>query len=148
MRLDAGTENERVFYSRVPDGYGANSYPRSIPNYGPAEIPPNMDARTGWTPRGMLVPRNYEGEGWDALHGRLMDVSQADRYNAAPNPFPANSVFDTPNAWHAIIPLIRLGPTTSAHPGYSLPSGPGPVMIFHPPPSFGIQTTPIYATGA
>jgi len=125
-------------------GYGNNSYPLSRANYGPEKIQPDMGAPTRWTPYGTFVSYPYEG-GWDALGGRLMHVPQADMYDASPNPFPANGVDDQPNA---AFNLLRLEPTTSAHPGWTLPSlAPSPAMIFQAPPIFGLQTVPINAMG-
>jgi hypothetical protein len=78
----------------------------------------------------------------------MMTVSQADMYNSEPNPWPANATADYPNAPYAAAhDLLRLAPTTSAHPGASMSSGPGPTMVFHAPPVFSMQTTPIVAVG-
>lgn len=124
--------------------YGRNEYPRSAPIYGPAMLPPGMENPTRWTPYGTFVSHPYFG-GWDGLHGRLMHVAQADSYDASTQPFPANSVDDQPNAQFN---LLRLEPTTSAHPGMSLYSyAPTPTMLYHAPPVFGLQTVPIYAVG-
>lgn len=124
--------------------YGRDMYPLSRAVYGPEKLQPNMETPTRWTPFGLFVPTPYFG-GHDGLHGRLMHVPQADMYDSSPNPWPANGVDDQPNAQFN---LLRLEPTTSAHPGYSLPSyAPSPAMVFQAPPIFGIQTVPIPAVG-
>lgn len=124
-------------------GMGYNHYPLSVPEYGPAELEPNMETPTRWTPFGTFVPRPYFG-GHDGLDGRLMHVPQADLYDSARGPWPRSGVDDQPNAaFH----LIRLQPHTSAHPGLSLASTYGPTMVFHTPPVWGTQTTPIWAVG-
>lgn len=134
----------RPMWPRNP-GMGRNVYPRSIPVYAPAELTPSSETPTRWTPFGTFVPRPYFG-GHDGLGGRLMGVPQADLYNSDPCPFPANGVNDQPNAaFH----LIRLQPHTSAHPGASMSLGPEtPTMVYHSPPVWGMQTTPIWAVGA
>lgn len=124
--------------------YGVNNYPRSAPIYAPAMIPPGMENPTQWSPYGTLVAHPYFG-GWDGLGGRLMHVAQADSYDASKNAFPANGVNDQPNA---MFELIRLSPTTSAHPGLTMASGASPVMVFGAPPAYGLQTTPIMALGS
>lgn len=124
--------------------YGRDHYPLSRAIYGPEKFQPDMGAPTRWTPYGMFVSTPYYG-GWDELHGAVMNVPQADLYDASPNPWPANGVDDQPNA---AFNLLRLEPTTSAHPGWSLPSiAPSPAMIFQAPPIFGLQTVPIPAMG-
>ena len=125
--------------------YGASNYPRSRAVYGPARITPNMETPTDWSPWGTFVPHPYSGQ-HDGLRGALMRVSQADTYDASPNPWPANGVDDQPNARFDV---LRLLPSTSAHPGWSLPSlAPSPAMVFQAPPIFGLQTVPIPAVGA
>ncbi len=124
--------------------YGADTYPNSRAVYGPQAQPFNMQTTTNWNPyAGLTVSHAYEG-GWDGLGGRLMHVPQADTYFVGDNPWPANGVDDQPNAYFN---LMRLEPTTSAHPGFSLPSGSSPAMIFAAPPIFGMQTVPIPAFG-
>lgn len=125
--------------------YGNNNYPLSVAEYGPEKLQPDMGAPAGWNPYAGLVESTPYRGGWDGLHGRLMHVPQADMYNASPNPWPANGVDDQPNVFPGI---LRLSPSTSAHPGFSLPSlAPSPAMIFQPPPIFGLQTVPIPAMG-
>lgn len=134
---------ERPMWPRNP-GAGRNDFPRSVTVFAPAELSPSSETPTRWTPYGTFVPRPYFG-GHDGLDGQLMHVPQADLYNSDPCPWPANGVNDHPNAaFH----LIRLQPSTSAHPGASLAgSGGGPAMVFHTPPVWGQQTTPIWAVG-
>ncbi len=124
--------------------YARDNYPRSRAVYGPEMLQPDMLGQTRWTPYGTFESMPYFG-GWDGLGGRLMHVPQADMYDVSANPWPANSVDDQPNARFDV---MHLAPTTSAHPGYSLPSAQsGPTMIFHAPPIFGVQTVPIPAFG-
>jgi hypothetical protein len=124
--------------------YGRDHYALSYQVYAPEGLQPDMGSATRWTPYGTFVSKPYEG-GWDGLEGRLMHVPQADLYNTSQNPWPANGVDDQPNA---AMNILRLAPTTSAHPGYSLPSlQPNATMIFQPPPIFGLQSIPIPAFG-
>lgn len=130
------------------NGFGdRNNYPLSRAVYAPAELPPNMEVMTQWSPYGTLYAQPYEG-GHDPLsqagHG-LMQVPQADLYDTSPNPFPNNGQYDRPNFFPAL--LLRLKPTTSGHKGFSQPTHPGPTMLFHAPPIFSVQTTPIPAMG-
>jgi hypothetical protein len=124
--------------------YARDNYPHSYAFYGPQAQPPNMETKTGWNPYGGIIPREPYFGGYDGLGGRLMHVPQADLYNTAPNPWPANGVDDQPNARFDI---MHMPPSTSAHPGWSIPTGPSPAMIFHAPPIFGVQTVPIPAFG-
>lgn len=138
----------------IGDGRARNAYPRSVAVYGPAMLPLGMEnpgstiPSDGFSARPSFVHVDVSFGDHDGLEGRLMAVAQADMYNSDPNPFPAAGVYDVPGAWHAVMPLLRLQPTTSAHMGLSNPaSGGGPAMLFHAPPVFGVQTTPIYAVG-
>ena len=146
-------QNKPNVINRDPDSQRAGSHLPAYPVYGPEEWPPGMGAPARWTPFGNEQPAYTGGAaaaavGYDGLAGRMMRVPQADFYNSEPNPWPANGVFDQPGAWHAIIPHIRLEPTTSAHPGASISGSPaGPSMLFHAPPVFSMQTKPILALG-
>jgi hypothetical protein len=145
-------QNAGNVINRDPDSQRQGT--RSIANYRPEMRQPDMGAPAGWNPFGMRVA-SYDGNGrapaagrWDGLRGALMDVPQADLLNQAPNPWPANGVADDPMTYQAIMRVMRLKPTTSAHPGASLTSGEAsPSMIFHAPPIFGLQTKPIMAVG-
>lgn len=144
-------QNAGNVINRAPDSQRQGT--RSIANYGPEMFQPDMGAPAGWNPFGMRVA-SYDGGRapaagrWDGLRGRLMDVPQADLFNSAPNPWPANGVADDPAMYQALARSIRLKPTTSAHPGLSLTSGEAsPAMVFHAPPVFGLQTKPIMAVG-
>lgn len=133
---------QRPFWPRNP-GAGRNWFPQSVPVYGPAELTPSSETPTVWSPYGTFVPRPYFG-GHDGLDGALMHVPQADTYNSAVGPWPRNGVNDQPNAaFH----LIRLTPHTSAHPGLTLASSVDPTSVYHTPPVWGMQTTPIWAVG-
>jgi hypothetical protein len=139
--------------NRDPDSQRAGSHLPAYPVYLPEERQPDMGAPSRWTPFGIMQPAYEPGTRapfagrWDGLGGRLMDVPQADFYNSEPNPFPANGVYDQPSAGIGVIGLLRLQPTTSAHPGASLASKEGPTMLFHAPPVFSMQTKPILAVG-
>jgi hypothetical protein len=130
-----------------------NDYPRGVPVYAPAMIPQAMEnpgttmPSDGFSAHPDLHRTVVSFGEHDELRGRMMEVSQADTYDASPNPFPANGVYDQPGAQIGILPLVRLEPSTSAHPGLALATGAGPVMIFRAPPAFSAQTTPIYALG-
>lgn len=115
--------------------------------FGPQLVLANSERGTNFHRTHIDTPGPYFG-GHDELGGRLMHVSQADMYDASHNPFPNNGVWDVPNAGVAAASLIRLAPTTSAHPGKQAPNTPGgPVMLFTTPPVFTYQTTPIRAVG-
>ena len=144
-------QNAANVINRDPDSQRKGT--RSVTIFAPGERQPDMGAPDGWTPFGIRTPlydggRAVAARRWDGLQGRLMDVPQADLLNSEPNPFPASGVADDPMMYQAIMRVIRLAPTTSAHPGASLTSGEAsPAMIFKAPPIFGLQTKPIYAVG-
>ena len=146
-------QNARNVINRDPDSQRAGSHLPAYPVYAPENRQPDLGAPNGWNPFGSRQPVYDRGAavaavGYDGLGGALMRVPQADFYNSEPNPWPANGVFDQPNAWHAIIPHIRLEPSTSAHPGAQANGQIGPSMLFHAPPVFSMQTRPILALGA
>ena len=128
-------------------------YPRSVPVYDAQKIPPSMEnpssthAGGGYraVPLGAVVTPSFGR--WDGLRGKLMEVSQADTYNSDPNPWPAAGTWEEPGGPIAASMLVRLQPTTSAHPGLAMSTGAGPTMLFHAPPVFSQQTTPIYGIG-
>ncbi len=130
-----------------------NEYPRSAPVYDAARIPESMtnagttNPSDGFRARAMAsLPRRPVFGHHDGL-GRLMAVAQADTYDSSRNPWPANGVWDQPGAAIAASELVRLQPTTSAHPGLAMATGAGPTMLFVTPPVFTVQTKPIYAVG-
>lgn len=99
-----------------------------------------------WSPWGLFQPHPYYG-GHDPLSQAgdgIMSVPQADMYDVSPNPWPNNGQFDHPNFYPGILRLPR---ESSAHRGFAQPTHPGPVMLFHPPPIFSVQTTPVPAVG-
>lgn len=129
---------------------GGKNFPLSRALYAPQEQPPNMEAMTQWSPYGTLDAEPYYG-GYDPLsesgHG-VMHVPQADLYDASPNPWPNNGQYDRPNGLFSLFAgLLRLQHESSAHPGFMQPTGAGPTMLFHAPPIFSAQTTPIPAVG-
>ena len=145
-------QNAGNVVNRAPDSQRQGT--RSVTIFAPADRQPDMGAPSRWTPFSPGDPPAYSGgraiaaARWDGLQGRLMDVPQADLYDSSPNPWPASGVADDPMIYQAIMRVIRLAPTTSAHPGASLTSGEAsPAMIFKAPPIFGLQTKPIYAVG-
>jgi hypothetical protein len=124
-----------------------NHYPVSRAVYAPAALTPDTETMTQWSPYGNFIAEPYYG-GHDPLSEQqdgVMHVPQSDLYDVSPNPWPNNAQYDRPNFFPS--QLIRLVPTTSAHPGFSHPVMPGPTMLFHAPPIFSVQTTPIPATG-
>lgn len=136
----------RPIINPAPDSM-PDRVPQSIPYEGAAEILPNSEVMQDWTPYGTKQARPYFG-GWDPLSqaGRgLMHTAQASLYDASPNPWPNNAQYDRPNGFFA--QLLRLQPTTSAHRGRTQPTGAGPTMLFHAPPVFSVQSTPIPAVG-
>ncbi len=130
-----------------------NAYPFSITEQGPQRIAP-AEANPGSTlpsdgfrasPSFIYLQPSFGRH--DGLRGRLMEVSQADTYISPPQPFPRAGTWEEPGGPVAALQLVRLAPTTSAHPGLSQATGPGPTMIFTAPPVFSVQTRPIYALG-
>jgi hypothetical protein len=108
---------------------------------GPQIRPANNEVGTEWTPYGTFVTHPYTVP----MPMSLMAVSQATGfYNSAVGLWPANGQSDQPLAYFN---LMHLTPTTSAHPGFTNPTGPFPTQVFFSPPIFGMQTRPIYATG-
>lgn len=132
-----------------------NAYPLSYPVYQPGMIAPSNEnpgstlPSDGFSAVPNFVAVNVSFGDHDALDGRLMAVAQADSYNSAVGPFPRAGTYEEPGAATAVLQMMRLAPTTSAHPGLSLGmgGGPGPTMLFQAPPVFSVQTRPIYATG-
>lgn len=131
-----------------------DAYPFTRPVYDAQRIAPSQENPSGISAyggyRAKPLPVAVQGGNfgrWDALGGRLMEVSQADTWDASPQPFPACGVWDQPGAGIAASRIPRLAPSTSAHPGLAQATGAGPVMQFVAPPVFSIQTRPIYAIG-
>ncbi len=130
-----------------------DAYPYSVAVYGPAELPQSMTnagttqpsdgfrAAPGFTFNPPVFGRH------DGLQGRLMEVSQADLYYSPPQPFPRAGTWEEPGGPIAASMLVRLEPTTSAHPGLTQATGAGPTMVFVAPPVFSVQSKPIYAVG-
>lgn len=136
----------RPIINRAPDTMPDN-LPQSRTVDRPAKIIPDTETPSQWSPYGTLFAHPYRG-GHDPLsaggHG-IMHVAQAGMYDPSANPWPNNGQFGQPNGfWTG---LIRLRPTTSAHPGKSMPAVPGPTMLFHAPPPLGMQSKPIPAVG-
>lgn len=117
-------------------------YSKSRANEGGPQVrPANNEVGTQWSPYGTLVQHPYHVP----MPYSLMDVSQATGfYNSAVGLWPANGQDDQPNAYFN---LMHLEPTSSAHHGFNMPTGPFPNMVFFSPPVFGYQTRPIFATG-
>lgn len=159
--MPAWRQNGPNEINRDPDSQRPGSHLPAYTVFAPSERQPNVGASPRWTPFGGrdAAQPAYDGAGahaggrasmaqrWDGLGGRLMDVPQSDFYNAQPNPFPGNGVYDQPNAAIGTIGLLRLQPTTSAHPGLTLPPDYSPSTLFHAPPVFTLQTKPILAVG-
>lgn len=133
-----------------------NAYPLAYTVYGPQALPLAMDNPGSTQPSDgfQAAPPNPAGQGvtfgrWDGLAGRLMEVGQADMYmSAVPGVSPYRAgTWEEPGGPIAASMLVRLQPSTSAHPGLSMATGAGPTMIFTAPPVFTVQSTPIYALG-
>lgn len=138
----------RPIINRDPDTLPDN-LPRSIPAHGAARLVPDTEEMTQWSAYGIFRPTPYFG-GHDELSVEdrgVMHVPQAGLYDASPNPFPNNGQFDRPNSIGMTAAILRLRPHTSAHPGFAMPTGGGPTMLFHTPPVFSMQTRPIPAVG-
>lgn len=120
-------------------------YSRALANEGgPMVRPANGEVGTDWTPYGMFVTHPYRVP----MPQSLMAVEQATAfYNAATTPWPAAGQADYfPNGMQTK-PHLHMPYSTSAHPGYTNPTGANPNMVFFSPPVFGYQTKPIYAVG-
>lgn len=130
-----------------------NAYPLSRTIYGPEKIPPSNEnpgstlPSDGFSAQPNFVAVNVSFGTHDGLGGRLMQVAQADLYQSSDGPFPRAGTWEEPGAAIAALQMVRLAPTTSAHPGLQLATGPGPNMVFVAPPVFSVQTRPIFATG-
>lgn len=135
-----GEKNNRPIWPRNP--WPNSPRPLSNPAHGAAEILPDTNTPTQWTPYGGYYPTPYFAPEYS---GSFMGVPQSGMYDASPNAFPNNGQWDKPNGYFAN--LIRLRPHTSAHPGKTMPTGGGPTMYFHAPPVFSLQTKPIPAVG-
>jgi hypothetical protein len=135
------------------NGYSRNAYPRGVPVYAPAMLPMGTEnpgstlPSDGFSAHPNIVIVDVSFGDHDALGGRLMAVSQGDTYDASACPWPAAGVYDQPGAQVGILPLVRLQPTTSAHPGLASATGAGPAMLYRAPPSFSAQSVPIPALG-
>lgn len=139
--LDTGLQNAPArIMNRNPQNN--TMYSRSRANEGgPQRFIGAMEAGSNWTPYGSMVSHPYKVP----MPMSMMGTSQATGfYNSAVGLWPANGQNDQPNAYFN---LIRLKPTTSAHLGYTNPTGPNPNMVFFSPPVYGYQTKPIWATG-
>jgi hypothetical protein len=130
-----------------------DAYPLSLAVYGPQAIAPSQEnpgstlPSDGYSARPNYVHVDVSFGDHDALNGRLMAVSQADLYTQPPQPFPRAGTWEEPGGPIAAMQLVRLAPTTSAHPGLNAATGAGPTMLFVAPPVFSVQTKPIYAVG-
>lgn len=137
----------RPIINRAPDTM-ADRHPRTAMVDAPARILQNSEVMQDWTPYGHKSAAPYFG-GHDPLSkaGRgIMHTAYAGTVDKHANPFPNNGQFDRPNAFWA--GLLRMQPHTSAHPGASMHAeAPGPPMLFHAPPIFGLQVQPIPAVG-
>lgn len=124
-------------------GMTSTQYPRSMSLRSRAQIvQSNSETGTNWTPYGMFVTHPYEVP----MPSSMMAQANAHMLNSAQGIWPAGGQADVPNGQQAG-PLIRLKPSTSAHPGFTNPTGANPTMVFFSPPVFSYQTRPIYATG-
>lgn len=138
----------RPFWPRQP--WASSPRPLSRPIDRAAILAGNSESMTQWSPYGFYAPTPYFG-GYDPLSdvGRgIMHVAQAGLYDASPNPWPNNSQYDRPNGLFSLFAgRMEKRRESSAHPGLTMPTGPSPTMLFHAPPIFSLQTTPIPAVG-
>jgi hypothetical protein len=107
---------------------------------GPQVRPEANETGTNWTPYGSMATHPYIVP----MPYSMMSVPQAHLYQSAVGLWPANGQADYPNAYFN---LMHLQPTSSARPGFTMPTGPNPNMVFFSPPIFSMQTKPLYATG-
>jgi hypothetical protein len=128
-------------------------YPLSYTVFEPAAIPQAMDNPGSTLPSdgyraspSFVVTKPSFGQ-HDALHGAIMMSAQADFYQSAVGPFPRAGTWEEPGGPIAALRMVRLAPTTSAHPGLQQATGAGPTMVFQAPPVFTVQSKPIYALG-
>ena len=121
----------------------STAYSRAL-NYQarPQVLPANNEVGQDWTPYGIRATHPY----LKGMPYSLMSQAQAGIYQSAVGLWPANGQADYPNGQQAGA-QIRLKPTGSAHPGFTMPTGPNPNMVFISPPVYGFQTRPLYATG-
>lgn len=148
LRPRAEDLETRPFWPRQPWPEGPR--PLSNPVDGAAALLMDSEEMTQWSPYGTLHPRPYFG-GYDelSLAGRgVMHVAQAGIYDASPNPWPNNGQEDRPNSLYSLLQgLMQKRHESSAHRGFAMPTYPSPTMLFHAPPVFSLQTTPIPAVG-
>lgn len=138
----------RPFFPRNP--WPNSPRPLSNPVDAPAALLEDSEEATQWSPYYYAVAKPYFG-GHDPLseegHG-VMHVAQAGLYDASPNPWPNNAQYDRPNGLFSLfLGRMEKKHESSAHRGFSQPTMPGPTMLFHTPPIFSLQTTPIPAVG-
>lgn len=150
-------QNEEQVWPRNGTAPTKDFYPLSRPVYDAAMLAPSEENPAGVAPGGgyravpllaIVAGGNFGRH--DGLDGRLMEVAQADTFDARGSArWPAAGTWEEPNGPVAALRMVRLKPTTSAHPGagIGLGGGPGPTMVYAPPPSFTVQTRPIFATG-
>lgn len=131
-------------------------YSRSLANEGgPMVRPLEGESGSNWTPYGRMVSHPYRVP----MPMSLMAVEQVTGfYNSAVGSVTANAgpggggggggsgQADWPNGQQTK-PHLELPYSTSAHHGFTMPTGPNPNMVFYAPPVFGYQTKPIYAVG-
>ncbi len=134
----------------------STQYSRSLGNNGgPQVLPINNEVGTTWTPYGMFVTHPYRVP----MPMSLMNVSQATGfYNSAVGSVGVQAgpggggggggsgQADWANGQQTA-PHLQMPYSTSAHPGWTTPTGANPNMVFFAPPVFGYQTRPIYAVG-
>jgi hypothetical protein len=123
----------------------STQYSRSLANEGGPQVRGMGDERgQDWSPYGIRETHPFRL----GMPRSLMSVEQATGfYQSAVGLWPANGQGDVPNYNISVVNQLHLEPTTSAHAGYTNPTGPNPNMVFIAPPIFGFQTKPIMATG-
>lgn len=158
MSYDRLTHGLRDAPARIMNRNPATNteYSRSLgADGGPMIRPAGGENGTTWTPYGMFVTHPYRVP----MPASLMAVEQATGfYNSAVGDATiaagpgggggggGSGQADWPHGQQTG-PHLELPYGTSAHLGYTNPTGPNPNMVFFAPPVFGYQTKPIYAVG-
>lgn len=122
----------------------STQYSRSQANAGgPQVLIGALESGQDWTPYGTRPTHPFR----KGMPYSLMSVEQATGfYNSAVGMWPANGQADYPNGQQTH-PHMNLPYESSAHAGFTMPTGVNPNMVFVQPPVFGFQTRPLYATG-
>lgn len=123
--------------------YDSTEFTRSRVVGGPQILLGALETGQDWSPYGIRATHPFRKQ----MPYSLMSVEQATGfYDSAQGMWPANGQADYPNGQQES-DHMHLPYESSAHAGFSNPTGPNPNMVFVQPPVFGFQTKPLYATG-